>query len=106
VKALLLYASDYVDEAMTKKTKVSVWTLILLVTLDVVILQKIQRELGILARLHHQNILPVLGYTYGFGRLMAIVTPWAENGNLTTYLQREHDTLTVVRRFRLVSERL
>jgi hypothetical protein len=47
--------------------------------------------------------MPVYGYTYGFGQLMAIVSPWAENGNLTTYLQREHD-LTVVRRFRLVSD--
>ncbi|KAJ8588694.1 kinase-like protein [Rhizopogon salebrosus TDB-379] len=62
--------------------------------------ERIQRELRICARLHHQNILPVYGYTYGFGRLMAIVSPWAENGNLGTYLQRE--TLTVVSRFRLL----
>jgi hypothetical protein len=34
---------------------------------------------------------------------MAIVSPWAENGNLTTYLQhKDTATLTVVRRFQIV----
>jgi len=54
------------------------------------------------ASLKHRNILPVFGYTYGFGLLMAIVCPWAENGNLTTYLEREDAALTVVRRFKIV----
>jgi hypothetical protein len=54
------------------------------------------------ATLKHRNILPVFGYTYGFGLLMAIVCPWAENGNLTTYLEREGAALTVVRRFKIV----
>jgi serine/threonine protein kinase len=69
----------------------------------VAILQRIQRELRTSARLHQKNILPVYGYSYGFGRLMAIVTPWAENGDLTTYLEREDTALTVVRRFEIVS---
>jgi hypothetical protein len=34
---------------------------------------------------------------------MAIVSPWAENGNLTAYMEREDTaTLTVVRRFQIV----
>ncbi|KAG1735013.1 kinase-like domain-containing protein, partial [Suillus lakei] len=43
----------------------------------------IRRELRICANLKHKNILPVYGYTYGFGPFIAIVSPWAENGNLT-----------------------
>ncbi|OAX42759.1 WD40 repeat-like protein [Rhizopogon vinicolor AM-OR11-026] len=85
VKALLVYASDHLcdSEGMEKKTK------------------RLQREIKICARLKHPNILPVVGYTYGFGLLMAIVCPWAESGNLTTYVERENATLTVVRRFRI-----
>jgi hypothetical protein len=34
---------------------------------------------------------------------MAIVSPWAENGNLTAYMGREDTaTLPVVRRFQIV----
>ena len=65
--------------------------------------QRIRRELKICARLQHENVLPVFGYTYGFGLLIAIVHPWAENGNLTTFLDREGSRLSVVRRFKIVS---
>jgi hypothetical protein len=34
---------------------------------------------------------------------MAIVSPWAKNGNLITYLEDEDATLTLVRRFEVVS---
>jgi hypothetical protein len=47
--------------------------------------------------------LPLFGYTYGFGLLMAMVYPWAENGNLTTFLERKGSRLSVVRRFKIVS---
>ncbi|KAG2101831.1 uncharacterized protein F5147DRAFT_655156 [Suillus discolor] len=36
-----------------------------------------------------------------FGPFPAIVSPWAENGNLTVYLKRQGGALTVVRRFQL-----
>jgi len=62
-----------------------------------------KRELKICARLQHENIIPVFGYTYGFGLLMAIVHPWAENGNLTMFLEREDSALTIARRFKIVS---
>jgi len=68
------------------------------------LVQRIRRELGICARLKHKNIIAMCGYTYGFGPLMAIVSPWAENGSLTTYLERhEKDAvLTLLRRLEIV----
>jgi len=73
-------------------------------TSEVAVLQRVQRELRTCARLKHPHILPVYGYTFGFGPLMAIVSPWAENGNLTAYLEHEDAAiLTLVRRFQIVS---
>ncbi|OAX35470.1 kinase-like protein [Rhizopogon vinicolor AM-OR11-026] len=63
-----------------------------------------KRELAICARLKHRNIMPVFGYTYGFGQLIAIVCPWAKHGNLTTYLEREDATLTIIRRFQILTD--
>jgi len=70
---------------------------------DGVISQRIQCELEIRAKLEHDNILPLYGYTRGFGILVAIVNPWAENGNLTAFLECEKEDLTAVRRFEIVS---
>ncbi|KAJ8581389.1 kinase-like protein [Rhizopogon salebrosus TDB-379] len=87
VKSLLMYASDQLSEVMEKKTK------------------RIQRELRTCARLKHPNILSVYGYTFGFGPFMAIVSPWAENGNLTAYMEHaDTATLTVVRRFQILRD--
>jgi serine/threonine protein kinase len=69
---------------------------------DIATLQRIRRELRTCARLKHRNILPVYGWTSGFGPFIAIVSPWAENGNLMTYMERSGATLTIVRRFQLV----
>ncbi|KAG0703870.1 kinase-like domain-containing protein, partial [Suillus ampliporus] len=65
---------------------------------------RIQRELRICASLKHANILPVYGYTSGFGPFLALVSPWAENGNLTTYLERDGATLTLVRQFQILRD--
>ncbi|KAG2141626.1 kinase-like domain-containing protein [Suillus cothurnatus] len=86
VKALQVYAADQFGTAKTKKIK------------------RIKRELRICATLEHANILPVYGYTHGFGPFIAIVSPWAENGNLIAYLEREDAALTLVRRFRLLRD--
>ncbi|OAX34914.1 WD40 repeat-like protein [Rhizopogon vinicolor AM-OR11-026] len=83
VKALVVYVSD---EAMEKKSR------------------RIRRELRTCAKLKHQNILPVYGYTYNFGLLMAIVSPWADYGNLTTYIDNEDAMLDAVRRFQLLTD--
>ncbi|KAG2035022.1 kinase-like domain-containing protein [Suillus americanus] len=86
VKALQVYVADQLGAAKTKKIK------------------RIKRELRICANLKHPNILPVYGYTYGFGPFMAIVSPWAENGNLSNYLELNGVALTLARRFRLLSD--
>ncbi|KAG2143615.1 kinase-like domain-containing protein [Suillus clintonianus] len=86
VKALQVYAADHLGAAKTKKIK------------------RIKRELRICANLKHRNILPVYGYTYGFGPFIAIVIPWAENGNLTAYLEREGAALALVRRFQILRD--
>ncbi|KAG2343686.1 kinase-like protein [Suillus weaverae] len=86
VKALQVYASDQLGAAKTKKIK------------------RIRRELRICANLKHANILPVYGYMYGFGPFIALVSPWAENGNLSDYLELEGAALTLVRRFRILRD--
>ncbi|OAX35360.1 kinase-like protein [Rhizopogon vinicolor AM-OR11-026] len=86
VKSLLVYTSDQLSENMEKK------------------FERLRRELTTCARLDHKNILPVFGYTHGFGLLMAIVYPWAKNGNLTTYLEHEDAALTVFRRFKILAD--
>jgi hypothetical protein len=48
----------------------------------------------------HVNILPLYGYTYGFGPFPAFVSPWAENGTLAVYVEREK--LTMVDKFNIV----
>ncbi|KAF8835171.1 kinase-like protein [Paxillus ammoniavirescens] len=39
-----------------------------------------------------------------FGRLPAMVCPWLENGPLTSFLERRHDTLNPVERLALISD--
>ncbi|KAG1857439.1 kinase-like domain-containing protein [Suillus subluteus] len=79
VKAFQAYTADQLGAAKAKKIK------------------RIKRELRICASLDHANILRVFGYTYGFGPFIAIVSPWAENGNLTVYLEREGVALPLLR---------
>ncbi|KAG1873607.1 kinase-like protein [Suillus subalutaceus] len=79
VKALQVYAADQFGAAKTKNIK------------------RIKRELRICAILKHPNILPIYGYTYGFGPFLAIVSPWAENGNLSDYLELKGTALTLLR---------
>ncbi|KAG2047498.1 kinase-like protein, partial [Suillus hirtellus] len=62
---------------------------------------RINHELRNCAALNHANIVPIYGYTHGFGLFSAIVTPWAEDGNPFNYLEREGAALTLVRRFQL-----
>ncbi|KAG2141005.1 kinase-like domain-containing protein [Suillus clintonianus] len=64
---------------------------------------RIAHELKICANLSHLNILPVYGVTDGFSPHIAIVSRWAENGNLTAYLGVSGD-LTLVRRFQMLRD--
>ncbi|KAG2156410.1 kinase-like domain-containing protein [Suillus clintonianus] len=86
VKALQVYAADQLGPAKSKKIK------------------RIMHELRICANLKHKNILPVYGYTNGFGPFIALVSPWAENGNLSAYLERVGVDLTLVRRFQILRD--
>ncbi|KAG1891989.1 kinase-like domain-containing protein [Suillus subluteus] len=83
VKALQVYAADQLGAAKTKSIK---------------------RELKICANLKHSNILLIYGYTYGLGPFLAIVSPWAKNGDLSKYLKRKGTALTLVRRFQILRD--
>ncbi|KAG2142800.1 kinase-like domain-containing protein [Suillus bovinus] len=86
VKTLQVYLDDQLGPDKTKK------------------IQRIMREFRICAKLNHPNILHIYGYTHGFGPFPAIVSLWAENGNLTVYLERQGASLTLVRRFQLLRD--
>ncbi|KAF8840941.1 kinase-like protein [Paxillus ammoniavirescens] len=83
VKAIKTYSDD-ADDA--KKTK------------------RLGRELKAWLNLDHINILALFGTTVGFGGFPAMVCPWLENGTLTSYLTRQHDTLKPVQRLALISD--
>ncbi|KIJ06835.1 hypothetical protein PAXINDRAFT_91426, partial [Paxillus involutus ATCC 200175] len=55
-------------------------------------------EIKVWLTLQHANVLPLFGTTMGFGQLPAMVSPWLENGPLTSYLERRNTTLTRVER--------
>ncbi|KAJ8587862.1 kinase-like protein [Rhizopogon salebrosus TDB-379] len=59
-------------------------------------------EAQIWATLDDVHILPLLGITWGFGPLPALVCPWVENGHLTGYLELNHGNLSVGRRFHIL----
>ncbi|KAF9235487.1 kinase-like domain-containing protein [Melanogaster broomeanus] len=50
--------------------------------------KRLRRELKVWEQLDHENILPLWGVVSGFGPMLAMVSPWAENGTLTSYLHR------------------
>lgn len=54
--------------------------------------------------LDHPNILALYGITLGFGPgdTMGMVSPWLDNGTLSTYLERSGDTLTICDRLHIV----
>ncbi|KAF8434121.1 kinase-like domain-containing protein, partial [Boletus edulis BED1] len=62
----------------------------------------LRRELGLLRRLEHSNIVPLLGVTHGFGPILAAVLPWMANGTLHSFLKNKGQTLLIVERLELV----
>jgi len=54
--------------------------------------------------LEHINVLPLFGTVMGFGRFPAMVCPWLENGPLTSYLERERDSLSAGQRLALAHD--
>ncbi|OAX39441.1 kinase-like protein [Rhizopogon vinicolor AM-OR11-026] len=53
-------------------------------------------------QLQHENLLPLLGLSYEFGPLPAMVSPWMQNGSLTTYLGKKFAELTIERKLQIV----
>ncbi|KIJ13858.1 hypothetical protein PAXINDRAFT_13406 [Paxillus involutus ATCC 200175] len=68
------------------------------------VIQRVRREMRIWTNLDHINILPLLGTTMGFGRLPAMISPWLENGALSSYLERRGDSLTTMERLALLGD--
>ncbi|KAF9241880.1 kinase-like domain-containing protein, partial [Melanogaster broomeanus] len=64
---------------------------------------RLRRELKVWEQLDHENILPLWGVASGFGPMLAMVCPWAENGTLTSYLDR-HQSLPLSDRFSLLCD--
>ncbi|KAF8836874.1 kinase-like protein [Paxillus ammoniavirescens] len=63
--------------------------------------KRLRRELKVWEKLDHENIMPLWGVASGFSPMLAMVCPWAENGTLTSYLER-HQDLLLANRFSLL----
>ncbi|KAG1750237.1 kinase-like domain-containing protein [Suillus lakei] len=63
-----------------------------------------RRELGIWKRLRHSNILKLMGTARDFSRSVALVAPWIANGNLTSFLRRNNETLRLRDRLLLLHD--
>ncbi|KAG1764375.1 kinase-like domain-containing protein [Suillus placidus] len=66
--------------------------------------KRVRRELKVWGRLKHDCILPLWGVANDFGPYPAMVCPWADNGALTTFLEREEDRLSPQDRFSLLND--
>ncbi|KAG6370833.1 kinase-like domain-containing protein [Boletus reticuloceps] len=62
----------------------------------------LRREMGLLRRLEHSNIVPLLGVTHGFGPILAAVLPWMANGTLHSFLKNKGQMLSIVERLKMV----
>ena len=53
------------------------------------VLQNFGREVHIWSKLHHYNVLSVLGFTTKFDQTISIVSPWMDRGNAHDYVQNK-----------------
>ncbi|KAG2342707.1 kinase-like protein, partial [Suillus weaverae] len=65
---------------------------------------RVRRELKVWGRLKHDCILPLWGVANDFGPYPAMICPWADNGALTSFLEREEDRLSPQDRFSLLND--
>ena len=67
--------------------------------------QRLHKEILVWNMLKHENILPLFGITFDFGRNnpMGMVCPWLQNGNLNGHLERCGAALEKWDRFKIVS---
>ncbi|KAG1831048.1 kinase-like domain-containing protein [Suillus variegatus] len=66
--------------------------------------RRVRRELKVWGRLKHDTILPLWGVATDFGPYPAMICPWAENGALTGYLEREESSLSSHDKFSLLND--
>ncbi|KAF9230860.1 kinase-like protein, partial [Melanogaster broomeanus] len=66
--------------------------------------QRLRREIKVWLNLNHVNIVPLFGTTMDFGRFPAMVCPWLANGQLSSYLERCDNTLTMGERLTLLND--
>ncbi|OJA14535.1 hypothetical protein AZE42_11080 [Rhizopogon vesiculosus] len=62
------------------------------------------REYRARKQLQHENLLPLLGFSYEFGPLPAMISPWMKNGSLTTYLGKNFAELTIKRKLQILQQ--
>lgn len=55
-------------------------------------------------QLQHENLLSLLGFSYQFGLLPAMVSPWIHNGSLTTHLEHHFAELTIEPKIRILRQ--
>ncbi|KAG2134530.1 kinase-like domain-containing protein [Suillus clintonianus] len=62
--------------------------------------RRLCQEATIWVTLKNEHILQLLGLTWGFGPLPALVCPWVENGSLNSYLEsKQHRDISLRLRF-------
>ncbi|KAG1747598.1 kinase-like domain-containing protein [Suillus lakei] len=66
--------------------------------------KRVRREIKVWGRLKHNSILPLWGVASNFGPYLAMVCPWADNGALTGFLERQEDTLSFEDKFALLTD--
>ncbi|KAG2363119.1 kinase-like domain-containing protein [Suillus spraguei] len=66
--------------------------------------KNLDREIRIWAALKHQYVLPLHGTVEQFGPCRALVSPWMPNGTLDSYLDRAHETLSMIDRLRVLKQ--
>ncbi|KAG2339255.1 kinase-like protein [Suillus weaverae] len=66
--------------------------------------QRLLNDFHVRKQLHHENLLPLLGFSHDFGLLPAMVSPWMHNGSLTTYLERHFTELTIEQKLQILRQ--
>ncbi|KAG1744290.1 kinase-like domain-containing protein [Suillus lakei] len=66
--------------------------------------RRVRRELKVWGRLKHDSILPLWGVATDFGPYPAMICPWADNGALTGYLERQESVLSSAEKFSLLND--
>ncbi|KAG1906203.1 kinase-like protein [Suillus fuscotomentosus] len=96
VKTIRAFESD--DEVLVRKNSRVMWSS----TTSRV--SRVRRELKVWGRLKHDGILPLWGVATDFGPYPAMICPWAENGALTGYLEKQESSLSSHDKFYLLND--